>query len=216
MTNGDNPHSPEPLQDQRATYPVTQSATVLSGQIWDVVREEVDLGHSSVVRDFVAHPGAVAVLALNDRDECAMIRQYRHPVRSFLWEIPAGLLDVPGEPLVVGAQRELAEEADLKANQWHTLVDYYTSPGGSDEPIRIFLARELTEIPQNERFERFDEELDMELAWVGIDEAVSLVLSGQIHNPNSVIGVLAAAQSRAHGWNTLRAPDAPWLRTTAL
>ena len=141
-----------------------------------------------------------------------MIRQYRHPVRSYLWEIPAGLLDVDGEALVDTARRELAEEADLAAQEWHTLLDYYTSPGSSDEALRVFLARGLTEIPDADRHERTAEELGMLVERVPLEDAARLVLSGAVHNPSAVAGILAAHASRASGWASLRAADAPWVR----
>lgn len=211
MTEPKTIYTPE-IVDEPAQYEVTASQTVLTGRIWDVVRDDVDLGHTTVTREYVAHPGAVAVVAMNERDEVALLRQYRHPVRSFLWEIPAGLLDVPGEPLVEAAARELAEEADLRAAIWHTLADYYTSPGGSDEPIRIFLAQGLTEVPEADRYVREDEELGMEVVWVGLSDVVELILAGKVHNPSLVVGALAAAQSRSMGWTTLRDPAAPWVR----
>ena len=139
-----------------------------------------------------------------------LLRQYRHPVRAELWEIPAGLLDVEDEEPVVAAQRELAEEADLKADRWDALVDYFTSPGGSTEPIRVFLARDLA--PTGTAFARSDEEAGIEAAWVGLDEAVAAVLDGRIHNPNSVAGLLAAHAARAGRWASLRPAASPWFR----
>ena len=76
-----------------------------------------------------------------------LIQQYRHPVRAYEWEIPAGLLDVAGEPPHVGAARELHEEADLVAGTWHVLADYFSSPGGLDEALRVYLARDLAAVP---------------------------------------------------------------------
>lgn len=210
------PHSGEtPSEspaDEMVEFDITDDHVSFEGRVWNVVTETVDLGHTSVTRDFVDHPGAVAILVLDVRGRVALLRQYRHPVRSYLWEIPAGLLDQPGESLVAAAQRELAEEADLVARTWHTLVDYYTSPGGSNEPIRIFLARDLQEVPQSERHTREDEEADMRLEWFTLSEAVNAVMNGGIHNPSSVVGLLSAAQAQQRNWSTLRSPDAPWLR----
>jgi ADP-ribose pyrophosphatase len=201
------------VTDQPFHAPVAASTLIHHGRIWDVVSEQVDLGGGApVVREFVAHPGAVAVIALDDDERVLLLRQYRHPVRARLWEPPAGLLDVPDEDLLVAAARELAEEADLRAERWDVLVDYYTSPGGSDEPIRVFLARDLSDVPHHERHERLDEERDMVAAWIPLDEAVRSVLGGRIHNPSAVVGILAAAQARAAGWETLRPLDAPWVR----
>lgn len=205
--------SEDGVGDVVAGLPVVSSQTVHHGRIWDLVSDEVDLGGPTpVVREYIRHPGAVAIVALDDDERVLLLRQYRHPVRSFLWEPPAGLLDVAGEDLVVAAQRELAEEADLRAERWDVLVDYYTTPGSSDEPIRIFLARGLSEVPHDERHEREDEERDMAVAWVPLDDAVGAVLGGRVHNPSAVVGVLAAAAARASGWATLRAVGAAWVR----
>jgi 8-oxo-dGTP pyrophosphatase MutT (NUDIX family) len=198
-------------RDEAARLPITATGVLHAGRVFDLVTEDVDLGEGgTVTREFVKHPGAVAVVALDDDERVLLIRQYRHPVRAYLWEVPAGLLDVPGEPLVDAAQRELAEEADLSASSWHTLADYYTTPGGSDEGLRVFLARELAEIPESDRYERAEEELGMTSSWVPLAEAVSLVQAGVLHNPSAVVGILAAHAARAGGWQQLRAADAPW------
>lgn len=199
------------LADARVDLPITASERVFHGRIWNVARETVDLGEAGeVTREFVEHTGAVAILALDDRERVVLVNQYRHPVRRRLWELPAGLLDVPGETLVAAAERELAEEADLTARDWHTLADFYTSPGGSDEFIRIFLARDLRPVADGERHERQDEELGMQSRRVPLDEAVAGVLAGRIHNPSTALGVLAAHAAREQGWSTLKAVDAPF------
>lgn len=201
------------IEDQPGSAPVVSSWTIHEGRIWDVAGDDVDLGGDApVVREYVRHPGAVAVIALDDDDRVLLLRQYRHPVRAFLWEPPAGLLDVPGEELLAAAVRELAEEADLRAERWDVLVDYYTTPGGSDEAIRVFLARGLSDVPHDERHEREDEERDMHGEWVPLDDAVAAVLGGRVHNPSAVVGVLAAAVARAGGWGSLRAVGAGWVR----
>jgi 8-oxo-dGTP pyrophosphatase MutT (NUDIX family) len=117
---------------------------------------------------------------------------------------------VPGEDALVTARRELAEEADLVAEDWHVLVDFFNSPGGSTESFRCYLARGLSTVPEAERHEREDEERDMAVAWVPLDEARDLVLAGRLHNPTAVNGILAACAARDTGWATLRPADAPW------
>lgn len=181
------------------------------GRVWDVVRDEVDLGPAgTVVRDYVRHPGAVGILALDDDGRVALVRQYRHPVGMTMWELPAGLLDVDGEPPHLAAARELAEEADLRAGRWHTLVDWMLSPGGTSEAFRCYLARDLSPVPAAERFARTEEEQDMPTAWFDLDEVRQAVLSGRLHNPSVVVGVLAACTARDTGWQGLRPVDAPW------
>jgi 8-oxo-dGTP pyrophosphatase MutT (NUDIX family) len=163
-----------------------------------------------VERDIVEHPGSVGVIGLDDQDRVLLIRQYRHPVAHRLWEPPAGLRDVDGEPTWRTAERELAEEAGYRAREWHTLVDIFTSPGMTDERVRVFLARGLTEIPEGESdFERIHEEAGMPVVWVPLDDAVTAVARGDIHNPLAVVGILAVYTARATGYRDLRAPDAP-------
>lgn len=198
--------------DLAAPRDVVASELLHDGMIWDVVRDTVHLGEAGTVRrEYVRHPGAVSVIALDDRDRVLLLRQYRHPVRQELWEPPAGLLDVPGEPLQIAAARELAEEADLVAARWWTLADYRSSPGGSDEALRVFLARDLSPVPEEERHTREAEEHGMPALWLPLDDAVGAVLGGRLHNPSTVIGVLAAAAARARGWTDLRPADAPVL-----
>ncbi|HEX7805479.1 MAG TPA: NUDIX hydrolase [Cellulomonas sp.] len=190
--------------DQVAARPLSDHTLIHAGKIWDIVSDVVDLGPTQVLREYVDHPGAVAIIAVDDQDRVLLVSQYRHPVRSELWEPPAGLLDVAGEPAVVAAARELAEEADLRADTWHVLVDFYTTPGGSSERIEVFLARDLHEVPEAERHVRLDEEADMVPVWVPLDDAVDAVLAGRLHSPTAVVGVLAAARARERGWDALR------------
>ena len=182
------------------------------GRIWDVVSDTFTLQDAGapLTRDYIDHPGAVAVLPMNADGPILLLRQYRHPVGMDLWEIPAGLLDIEGEDFVVGAARELAEEADIAAGTWNVLTDFFNSPGSSSEAIRIYLARDLTEIPHHERHERTDEEAEIEFHWISLDEAVASVLAGRLHNPSAVVGILAAAAARANGYADLRPADAPW------
>lgn len=198
----------EPLADEPVELPLLASELVFDGRVWDVRRDTVEFNGAPLVRDYVDHPGAVAVLALDDDDRVFLIRQYRHPVRTREWEIPAGLLDVHGEDPLATAKRELAEEGDLVASEWTVLVDVRTSPGGSDEAIRIYLARGLREA--DEVFEREDEEADLETRWASLDECVEAVLARRVQNSSLVFGALAAFAARARDWQGLGAADAPW------
>ncbi|MFI8632429.1 NUDIX domain-containing protein [Microbacterium sp. NPDC077663] len=197
-----------PLQDDAVAVTVTRSETVFEGRVWNLRRDAFTYGDGTIVREYVDHSGAVAVLALDDAGRVLLIRQYRHPVGFRDWEIPAGLLDVPGEDPLEAARRELAEEADLTAQRWDVLSDFFTSPGGSDEAIRIYLARDLADAP--EAFARTEEEADIEVRWVPLDEVVDAVLARKLQNPSLVIAALAAAAGRARDWKTLGAADAPW------
>ncbi len=206
------------ISDRRESKPVVSHERVWEGAVFDMDEDRVIVvdGEEPVVRHYVAHTGAVAVVALRDGEdgpEVALVDQYRHPVQATLWEIPAGLLDVKGEEPLEAAKRELWEEADLVADEWNVLVDYFTSPGGSTEGLRIFLARGVKVVPEGERYVRDDEEALMSLRWVPLDEAVAAIHAGKMHNPSAVVGILATASARAKNWEPLREADAPWLKS---
>ena len=176
-----------------------------AGPIFSVYTDQVTMSDgSTVARDVVENRGAVIVVPLDADDRVVLIKQYRHPVRTRLWELPAGLRDVEGEDEAVTAARELAEEVDLTAGRLDLLVDVHTTPGFSNERVRIFLARDLAEVPPGDRHERHDEEADLEVHRVDLDEAVAMVFRGEITNAAAVIGLLATVQARAAGWATLR------------
>lgn len=199
------------LADVPAPRPVLSRSAAFDGKVWDVVSDRVDLDHAVVTRDFVQHTGAVVIVALNHRDEVYLVRQYRHPVGVECWEPPAGLLDGDGETPVEAAARELHEEADLTAETWHVLADYYPSAGGSSEGVRVFLARDLAAVPEEDRHERSEEERDMEGAWVPLDEVLAAIATGGVHASSLLVGAMAADQARRAGWVSLRDADAPWL-----
>jgi ADP-ribose pyrophosphatase len=199
----------ELLQDDVVPVEVTGSDVVYDGAIWDVRRDSFTYNGASITREYIDHPGAVAVLAVDDDDRVLLIKQYRHPTGLRGWELPAGLLDVTGENAVIGAQRELAEEADVVATDWALLSEFYTTPGGSNEAIRVYLARGVSALPA---FERTEEEADIELRWVPLDDCVDAVMARRIGNPILIVGILAAQVSRSRGWSTLAAADSPWPR----
>ena len=189
-------------------HQVEDSQTVFEGRIITVRKDQVTMpGDTTSQRDVVVHPGAVGAVALDEHGRVLLVNQYRHPVRRRLDELPAGLLDVPGEPALAAAQRELVEEAGLAADTWHVLVDTLTSPGMTDEAIRIFLARDLRVV---DRDVQEHEEADMTMQWVALDEAVRRVLAGEIETAMAAVGLLAADRARADGFATLRPSDAPW------
>jgi 8-oxo-dGDP phosphatase len=158
-------------------------------------------------RTVITHIGAVAILALDERDRVLMIRQYRHPVARQLWEIPAGLRDVTGEALADTARRELLEETGHVASDWHVLLDSYSSPGIITERMRVFLARGLQ--PADSGYQRHGEEKFLETAWVPLADAVAGALAGKLHNGATVQGVLAGYVASLDRFSGLRAADAP-------
>jgi ADP-ribose pyrophosphatase len=183
------------------------SDTVFTGRVVSLRRDIVTMpGGTTSQRDVVVHPGAVGVVALQGTD-VLLVNQYRHPVTRRLDELPAGLLDVAGEPALRCAQRELMEEAGYEAATWHLLVDILTSPGMTDESIRIFLARDLRPV---ERDVQEHEELEMTTRWVPLASAVDAALAGELENGPCVAGVLAASVAVQRDFAGLRPADAPW------
>ncbi|MFG2982663.1 NUDIX domain-containing protein [Streptomyces sp. NPDC048258] len=199
------------IVDTPESWEVIASRTPFQGAKTAVKSDQVRMPDRSVVRrDYQAHPGSVCVLALDEEQRVLVIKQFRHPVRHRLWELPAGLLDVPGENPLHAAERELYEEAHVKAEDWRVLVDFFASPGGSDEAIRVFLARDLSEA-EGARYEVSEEEADMELARVPLADLVAGVLAGRLANPGLVSGVLALSAALASGGvESLRPALAPW------
>ena len=179
-------------KDQPVAIPATETELVFKGKVWDVVTEHFNFEGQSLARDFIRHPGAVAVIALNEQQEVLLIRQYRRPVGSFLWELPAGLLDVAGESLERAALRELAEETDFQAEHIEHLITFHTSPGGNSESIAIFLATQLS--PVTTDFVRTGEEVNLQPTWVPLADALNSVMQSDMKNPAAVIGILALAR----------------------
>jgi 8-oxo-dGDP phosphatase len=191
-------------------YRTLDSEQIFTGRVISVRRDRVQMSDGTVAeREVIGHPGAVGVVALDDQQRVLLVTQYRHPIRAWLDELPAGLLDVDGEPPLRAAQRELAEEAYTTAEQWDTLVDLYTSPGMSNETMRIFLARGLHEVPEGERYAPDDEELTLTRSRIPLDDAVRRALAGELTNGPAIAGVLAASHALS-GRTPLRPADAPW------
>jgi 8-oxo-dGTP pyrophosphatase MutT (NUDIX family) len=192
------------------THETVSRTARYQGPIFKVYSDQVTMADGgTVVRDVVENRGAVAVVALDEIDRVVLIRQYRHAVHRRMWELPAGLRDKEGENIAVAATRELAEEADLRAGRLHVLIDLHTSSGFSNEAVRVYLARDLTPVPAADRFRRTEEEADIELVWLDLDEAVAMLLRGEITNAIAVGGLLAAARARDDGWAMLRPVDTP-------
>lgn len=191
----------------RHEFDTLGSKTVYTGAIIALRVDTVAMpGGQRADREVVEHHGAVAVVALDEHDNLVLIHQYRHPLGHRLWEIPAGLLDAPGESPVEGAARELGEETGLGADRWSVLVDVALSPGFTDEAVRVFLAEGLHEV---ERDDPEHEEADLEISRVPLADAVDMALRGDIVNATAVSGILAIATARATG-KPLRPADAPW------
>lgn len=207
------------IVDVAVAREVVWSKPRFEGRVWAVRTDLVDLGDGQrVERDVIVHPGAVGIIAVDDDLRVLMVRQYRHPVGALLWEPPAGLLDIDGEDPLDAAARELYEETGFRAREWAVLVDAFTSPGGSDEAVRVYLARGLTEVDGAERYHGDGEERDMPACWAPLAAARDAVLGGRLHNPLAVMGILAAAAVLLDGSAGLRAAsptETPWFRPGA-
>ena len=204
------------VADSPAELEVESSVTALAtGHVIDVRRDVVVMPHGArATRDVVVHPGAVGIIALDEQDRVLLVQQYRHPVRRKLWEPPAGLLDHPGEPPLDAAKRELHEETHHQAGRWDVLVDAFTSPGMTDEAVRIYLARDV-QPSELARHLGEHEERDMPVRGVPLAEVERAILAGRMHNPLAVMGVLAVAFARQDGFRSLRAADSPWPEMSA-
>jgi 8-oxo-dGTP pyrophosphatase MutT (NUDIX family) len=179
-------------------YQVVASEEIYQGRIITLRKDTVAMpGGGESVREVVHHPGAVGIVAIDDADRVVMLRQYRHPIGEHLWELPAGLRDVDGEPPVETARRELAEEVQLTAERWSLLTTHYPTPGFCDELVLLYLAEGLSDAALPEGFVVEHEELDMTVERVPLADAVQWVFDGKVRNSLAVIGLLAAAQVRA-------------------
>jgi 8-oxo-dGDP phosphatase len=190
-------------------YDVVGSETKFKGAIITVRVDDVRMSDGAVVqREVVAHPGAVGIVALDDDGKLVLVNQYRPAVRARLDELPAGLLDMDGESALDAARRELLEETGLHAEEWNVLLDLHSSPGMTNEAVRIYLARGLSSVGSD--FEAEHEELTMTVFREPLSEAVRRVFAGGLTNAIAVAGILAAVHGRATGWRDLRPADAPW------
>lgn len=189
------PLSREQHPDATDKYPVKASKVLFDGPIIAVRQDTIDGPTGEMTREIVEHFSAVAIAPVRD-GKVLLIRQYRHGVGRYLWEIPAGLLDMAGENPLDAARRELAEEAGLVAERWHLLGDVVTSPGFCEEFTRIYLAEGLSndlseldfEIPDPEH-----EEADLETRWVPVPEAIEWVQMGKVENSIAVAALLHLA-----------------------
>lgn len=207
--------APTDLPGQSHRFETVVSTDLYRGRVLALRADEVVMpGGRTARREVVEHYGAVAIAALDEQDRLVLIHQYRHPLGRRIVELPAGLLDVPGEAPVDAAARELAEEVGLAARRWEVLVDVAASPGFTDEVVRVFLARDLSDVPRE--VPEGDEETDLVVRRVPLDEALRWALAGDVVNGASVAGILAT-HAVLSGAVHSRPVDAPWRdRPTAL
>lgn len=184
------------LRDEPQSWPVHGSEDIWRGGAPFAVRQDVISvpgGEETFARVVVEHPGAVVVLAVDEQERALVLRQYRHAARMRLVELPAGLLDVPGEDPVAAARRELLEEGALEASDWQHLNTIHNSPGFTSEIIEIYLARGLRVVADRGGFELAHEEADMSVHWVPVADLVEAVLARRLTNGPLVTAVLTYA-----------------------
>ena len=199
--------------DRPVAWDVRKRVELGRGRVSTFVDETIATPSGEVItRQYLTHPGAVAVVCWDEeRDVIAAVRQYRHPVRQEMVEIPAGLLDLEGEDYVAAAKRELAEEAELAASRWDVLIDIVTTPGACEESLRIYLARDPHPASRPEGFVLEGEEAHMRFEWISRPALVAAVFAGECQSPSLVSGVLALETARLSGrLDQLRPADAPW------
>ena len=204
MSGGQHPDLPGQLADSAAladtplAWPVSTTSREFSNPYLtvdtDTIVDPDDGEHSRVV---VQPHGAVGIIAVDDKDRILLVEQYRHPVRHRLLEIPAGTLDVSGEDPLDAAVRELAEEADLAADDWSQELKLFSTPGYSSERWTVFRASSLHPVPHEDRTDRVAEEADMQQWWLPFDAAVDAVLDGRITDGMTVAAVLAEQARRS-------------------
>jgi len=202
--SGQHPDLPGQLADSAAladtplAWPVSTTSREFSNAYLtvdiDTIVDPDDGEHSRVV---VQPHGAVGIIAVDDQDRILLVEQYRHPVRHRMLEIPAGTLDVPGEDPLDAAVRELAEEADISADEWSQELKLFSTPGYSSEWWTVFRASGLRPVPHEDRTDRVAEEADMQQWWLPFDAAVEAVLDGRISDGMTVAAVLAEQVRRS-------------------
>ena len=186
------------LADTEQSWPVSKSESKYASPYVSLsIDTIVDPQGEEHSRAVVRPNGAVGVLAIDDDDRLLLVEQYRHPVGRRMLEIPAGTLDVDGEPALDAAIRELAEEADLVAAEWEPMLDLFATPGYSTEHWQVFRASRLSAVPAAERTTRVAEEADMSQWWMPFDEAVAAVLAGRFTDSMTVSAILAAQVLRS-------------------
>lgn len=183
------------LADRPESWPVRHSEVVWRGSAPFWLRRDQLSAPGRPDQPFdrlvVMHPGAVVVLAVDDRERALVLQQYRHAAGTRFVELPAGLLDVAGEDPVVAARRELLEEGALVAAEWSLLLSTYSSPGVSQERVETYLARDLTPAPHRGGFALEHEEADMTAAWVPVAELLDGVLAGRLTDAPLALAVMA-------------------------
>lgn len=189
------------LRDTPETWPVVSTrdihrdAWVVAVRADEITRPE---GGKPFERLVVEHPGAAIAFAVDDQERALVMTQYRHAVGLRIVQLPAGLIDAEGEEAIDVARRELREEAEYAASEWVPLASYLVSPGITNERYHLFLARGLSREGRGD-FELAHEELDMQTAWVPVEELLGAVLAGELSDGALTAAVLAYDARKRRG-----------------
>jgi ADP-ribose pyrophosphatase len=185
------------LRDVAAAWQVSESETLYTSAYLNLSVDSIVDAHGAQHPRTVVQPhGAVGIVAIDDDDRVLLVEQYRHPVRRRLLEIPAGILDVAGESAAEAAARELAEEADLRAEHWESMLSLFATPGYSTESWQVFRAGGLHPVPKADRTKREAEEADIIQWWIPFRDAVAAILDGRIRDAMTVSAILATHVQR--------------------
>jgi len=168
---------------------INNRTTIHQGKVFKLIRENVTLENGTTTDlEFIEHPGATAIIPFLDDNRIVLLKQYRHALKKYIWEIPAGTLD-PQEEIIGCAKRELIEETGYSAGQWHRLGEITPVPGYSNERIHIFLATELQPADQN-----LDEDEVIRVQAVDFLKAFEMIGDGEIQDAKSIAGLFLASQ----------------------
>ena len=168
---------------------INNRTTIHQGKVFELIRENVTLENGTTTDlEFIEHPGATAIVPFLDDKRIVLLKQYRHALKKYIWEIPAGTLD-PQEEIISCAKRELIEETGYSAGQWHRLGEITPVPGYSNERIHIFLATGLKPADQN-----LDEDEVIQVQAVDFLKAFEMIGDGEIQDAKSIAGLFLASQ----------------------
>lgn len=166
---------------------INNRRTIHKGRVYELVSENITLENGVTTdTEFIHHPGATAIVPMLDETHIILINQYRHALRKFIWEIPAGTLN-PGETAITCARRELSEETGYAAKKWKQLAEITPVPGYSDERIYIYLATDLEPAGQS-----LDSDEILNVHTLKFEEALNMIHNGEIQDSKTISGLYLA------------------------
>lgn len=173
------------MKQELPTFKIRQTKEIHSGRIFRVHQETVTLPNGLTADvDIVRHPGAAAVVPFLDEFTIVLLRQYRHALREFIWEIPAGTLSQGEDPLEC-ARRELREETGYESARMRKLSEITPVPGYSDERVHLYVAEDLRKTAQH-----LDEDEILVTEEVPLNTALNMIRDGEIRDAKTIVGLL--------------------------